>query len=166
MTSLDPSDLVDLYWAGRATLVARREQIDVYDEVFRRFFLDAADPVRELLTLRAQAGAETQAVLEVPATDPAAEGNEEQAVLGLMASDVDTLRHKSFAACTPGRAGGAAPDHDQDPADPAAAADPPHRRQGAAAAHPTSGGPSAPRCAPAASRPSCSGGSARCGSAR
>ena len=101
MTSLDPSDVVDLYWAGRATLVARHEQIDVYDEVFRRFFLDAADPVRELLTLRAQAGAETQAVLEVPATDPAAEGNEEQAVLGLMASDVDTLRHKSFAACTP-----------------------------------------------------------------
>ena len=101
MTTLDPSDLLDLYWAGRTTLVARHEQIDVYDEVFRRFFLDATDPVREVLTLRAHAGAETQAVLEVPATDPAAEGNEEQAVLGLMASDVDTLRHKSFAACTP-----------------------------------------------------------------
>jgi len=101
MTTLDPSDLLDLYWAGRATLVARHEQIDVYDEVFRRFFLDATDPVREMLTLRAHAGAETRAVLEVPATDPAAEGHEEQAVLGLMASDVDTLRHKSFAACTP-----------------------------------------------------------------
>jgi uncharacterized protein len=101
MTTLDPSDLLDLYWAGRTTLVARHEQIDVYDEVFRRFFLDATDPVREVLTLRAHAGVETQAVLEVPATDPAAEGNEEQAVLGLMASDADTLRHKSFAACTP-----------------------------------------------------------------
>jgi uncharacterized protein len=101
MTSLDPSDLLDLYWAGRSTLVTRHEQIGIYDEVFRSFFLDADDPVREELTLRAHAGTETQAVLEVPATDPAAEGNEEQAVLGLMASDVDTLRHKSFAACTP-----------------------------------------------------------------
>jgi uncharacterized protein with von Willebrand factor type A (vWA) domain len=101
MTSLDPSDLLDLYWAGRSTLVTRHEQIGIYDEVFRSFFLDAGDPVREVLTLRAHAGTETQAVLQVPATDPAAEGNEEQAVLGLMASDVDTLRHKSFAACTP-----------------------------------------------------------------
>ena len=101
MTSLDPSDLLDLYWAGRSTLVTRHEQIGIYDEVFRSFYLDAGDPVREVLTLRAHAGTETQAVLQVPATDPAAEGNEEQAVLGLMASDVDTLRHKSFAACTP-----------------------------------------------------------------
>ena len=101
MTSLDPSDLLDLYWAGRSTLVTRHEQIETYDEVFRRFFLGAGHPARELLTLRAHAGTETQAVLEVPATDPAAEGDEEQAVLGLMASDADPLRHKSFAACTP-----------------------------------------------------------------
>ena len=34
---------VDLYWAGRTTLVTRRDQIPVYDRVFRRFFLDEAD---------------------------------------------------------------------------------------------------------------------------
>ena len=28
----------DLYWAGRATLVARREEIEIYDRVFRSFF--------------------------------------------------------------------------------------------------------------------------------
>ena len=28
----------DLYWAGRATLVGRRDQIPVYDRVFRTFF--------------------------------------------------------------------------------------------------------------------------------
>src|SRR5215467_14779957 len=88
MTSLDPTDLLDLYWAGRATLVARHDQIGTYDEVFRRFFLDAAGPARELLTLRAHAGVDTQAVLEVPATDPPKDGQAEQAVLGLMASDV------------------------------------------------------------------------------
>ena len=48
MTPLDPTDLVDLYWAGRTTLVTRRDDIGVYDEVFRRFFLDAGNPVAEL----------------------------------------------------------------------------------------------------------------------
>ena len=102
MGSLDPSDLLDLYWAGRTTLVTRRESIPVYDEVFRRFFLGGADPVREMLTLRAQVTAEAQAVLEVPAVDPAGGGQEQdEATLGLMASDAEALRHKSFAACTP-----------------------------------------------------------------
>ncbi len=44
---------------------------------------------------------EAQAALEVPATDPAGEGREEEATLGLMASGAEALRHKSFAACTP-----------------------------------------------------------------
>ena len=74
MQPLDPSDLMDLYWAGRATLVTRREDIAIYDEVFRRFFLDAADPVRELLTLKARVTAETQAVLEVPGHRPGRRG--------------------------------------------------------------------------------------------
>jgi uncharacterized protein len=101
MGSLDPSDLVDLYWAGRTTLVNRRESIPVYDEVFRRFFLGGADPIRELLTLKAQVTNETSAVLEVPATDPPGPGPEEEATLGLMASDAEALRHKAFPACTP-----------------------------------------------------------------
>jgi uncharacterized protein len=100
--TLDPSDLLDLYWAGRTTLVTKRDSIPTYDEVFRRYFLGGADPVREMLTLKAQASAEAQAVLEVPATDlPAAGQEDEQATLGLMASDAEALRHKSFAACTP-----------------------------------------------------------------
>jgi uncharacterized protein len=102
MRPLDASDLLDLYWAGRATLVTRRDAIPVYDQVFRRFFLGGGDPVREVLTLRAQVTSEAGAVLEVPATEPAEDGQqEEQAALGLMASDAEALRHKSFAACTP-----------------------------------------------------------------
>jgi uncharacterized protein len=102
MGALDPSDLLDLYWAGRTTLVTRRESIPVYDEVFRRFFVGGADPVREMLTLKAQVTAEAQAVLEVPAVDPAGSGQEQdEATLGLMASDAEALRHRSFAACTP-----------------------------------------------------------------
>src|SRR5262249_60204937 len=102
MGELDPSDLLDLYWGGRVTLVTRRDDVPVYDEVFRRFFLGGADPIRELLTLRAQVTAQAEAVLEVPATEPDAERRQDrEATLGLMASDAEALRHKSFAACTP-----------------------------------------------------------------
>jgi uncharacterized protein with von Willebrand factor type A (vWA) domain len=33
-----------LYWAGRATLLARRDEIPVYDSVFARFFGGASVP--------------------------------------------------------------------------------------------------------------------------
>jgi len=102
MSTLDPADLVDLYWAGRATLVTRKDSIPAYDATFRRFFLGGGGPVRELLTLKAQVTTQAEAVLEVPATDPAGDGpQQDEATLGLMASDAEALRHKSFTACTP-----------------------------------------------------------------
>ena len=100
MGALDPTDLMDLYWGGRTTLVTRRENIPVYDRVFRRFFLDIADPVRELLALKQPEHALPVGVLQVPAADPG-EDLQDQVSLGLMASDAETLRHKSFPACTP-----------------------------------------------------------------
>ena len=39
-------------------------------------------------------------MVQVPATDPGEE-LQEQVSLGLVASDAETLRHKSFPACTP-----------------------------------------------------------------
>ena len=100
MAALDPTDLADLYWGGRTTLVSRRESIGVYDEVFRRYFLADASPAAELLTLKARLSTD-EAVLTIPLTDPAGEGSEEEeAVLGWMASDAEALKRKSFAACT------------------------------------------------------------------
>jgi uncharacterized protein with von Willebrand factor type A (vWA) domain len=102
MAPLDPTDLLDLYWAGRTTMVTRRDQIPVYDRVFRRFFLDEGDALPEPLRLTIRAAAETQSVLEVPATEPATDGRDDrEAVLGLVASAADVLRNKAFAACTP-----------------------------------------------------------------
>jgi hypothetical protein len=100
MGALDPTDLLDLYWGGRTTLVTRRENIPVYDRVFRRFFLDSRDPVRELLNLQHPDHTRAEGVLQVPATEPG-EDRQEQVSLGLVASDAETLRHKSFPACTP-----------------------------------------------------------------
>ncbi|WP_433558970.1 vWA domain-containing protein [Pseudonocardia xinjiangensis] len=102
MVPLDPTDLVDLYWAGRTSLISRREDIAGYDEVFRAFFLGERNPVEELLQLTARSTAEAEAVLQVPAVDPpGSEQEEDEALMGLVASNVEMLRHKSFAACTP-----------------------------------------------------------------
>ena len=102
MAPLDPTDLLDLYWAGRATLVSRRDDIEVYDRVFRVYFLASGNPAGELLTLTTQITSQVDgAVLDVPATAPPDDGDEEEAQLGLMASAAETLRRKSFDACTP-----------------------------------------------------------------
>jgi hypothetical protein len=100
MGALDPTDLLDLYWGGRTTLVTRRESIPVYDRVFRRFFTGGRDPIREVLNPQALDPLQTQGVLQVPDTEPGEE-QQEPAMMGLMASDAETLRHKSFPACTP-----------------------------------------------------------------
>jgi len=101
MTPLDPTDLVDLYWAGRVTLLTRHEDQGVYDQVFRRYFLGAGAPARSQLALSAQSVAEAEAALVMPGTEPGPEEDEERPVLGLMASGVDALKHRSFATCTP-----------------------------------------------------------------
>jgi uncharacterized protein len=103
MAPLDPTDLLDLYWAGRTTLVSRADDIPAYDRAFRRYFLAEGAPAASLLMLRASAAAEAEAAAFVmPGTEPGAEDKEEEPpLLGWMASDVDALKHRSFAACTP-----------------------------------------------------------------
>src|ERR1700756_4064276 len=76
MTPLDPTDLVDLYWAGRTTLVSRHEDQGVYDQVFRSYFLGADAPAKSQLVLRAQSVAEAEAELVMPATEPGHEADE------------------------------------------------------------------------------------------
>jgi hypothetical protein len=103
MATLDPGDLLDLYWAGRTTLVTRHHHIAVYDKVFRSFFLDHDQDLPESVKLvLEQSTIENESVIEVPATEPGRPGkDEEEARLGLMASDIEIWRHKSFAVCTP-----------------------------------------------------------------
>ena len=100
MTTLDPTDLLDLYWAGRTTMVVRREDLPVYDEVFKAFFLASDAPVQKMLKIKAQAAAEAEAAFEIPATEPSGKEQEEETLLGLMASNVETLKHRSFSECT------------------------------------------------------------------
>ena len=69
----------DLYYAGRATLVAHPDEIPVYDRVFTEFFGPAPEPLPPPITVRVQA----DAVREVG-----------------LASPMELLREKSFADCS------------------------------------------------------------------
>ena len=101
LSRLDPTDLLDLYWAGRTTIVTRRDDITVYDRVFRRFFLDEGESLPEALLRNIHHAAEIQSTLTVPATPPGAEGRDEHpARLGLVGSGAEVLRNKAFASCT------------------------------------------------------------------
>jgi uncharacterized protein with von Willebrand factor type A (vWA) domain len=85
----------DLYWAGRATLVAARDEIPVYDRVFRRHFGGAEESLRPpapRFAVRRHG----------PGADPTtsfgrAEGVEPESAL---ASTVETLRRKRFSRCS------------------------------------------------------------------
>lgn len=102
MAALNPGDLLDLYWAGRSTLLTKHDQIPVYDRIFRRYFLGHGDHLPEAMNLALKrSDVENQAVIEVPATEPPSPGkDEEEAKLGLMASDIEIWRNKAFATCT------------------------------------------------------------------
>ena len=67
MTPLDPTDLLDLYWAGRATLVSRHPDDPVYDQVFRRYFLGEDAPAATVLTLDPESVAEAEERWSCPA---------------------------------------------------------------------------------------------------
>lgn len=99
---LNPADLGDVYWAGRGTLVSRRDLIPTYDRVFRKFFLDVETQGESELKAMMRATTSTAATLEVPTPDPGEgqENIEEEAQLGYMASGAQVWRNKAFAACT------------------------------------------------------------------
>jgi uncharacterized protein len=98
---LDPTDLTDLYWSGRACLVTRHVDLAVYDRVFRAYFLGAESAAHELLRLKAKVTPEAESMLEILPGDESGDEKPEEEHLGLMASAVETLRHKRFEDCTP-----------------------------------------------------------------
>lgn len=88
------------YWAGRATLVHRPEDVPTYDRVFAAIFdrVEAGEPVVD------EAAVEHVTLL-VDDADGSGTGGEagepvEGPVLTLRWSDREVLRHKDFAACT------------------------------------------------------------------
>jgi uncharacterized protein with von Willebrand factor type A (vWA) domain len=100
MAPLDPTDMIDVYWAGRSTMTTRQADIEVYDRVFRSYFLGAATPAGGKLPAVTPQQGTAVGVLNVPAND-VQEGNERSALQGVMAAGTEVLRHTAFARCTP-----------------------------------------------------------------
>ena len=104
-----PLDRDALYWAGRTTLIGKKEHFEVYDRVFRSYFAGSVleDVLRSLLTQAAPAAPEHELLpadasdvvraVGLAEDDDAVEGD---AVLRLVASSAEVLRQKSFEGLT------------------------------------------------------------------
>jgi uncharacterized protein with von Willebrand factor type A (vWA) domain len=95
------SSSAQLYWAGRATLVSRPEDVARYDEVFSSFFLrgaawGAARPHTYSALAVVDAGADGAAGGDDEATSSEQDGRREQ----VRYSRVEILRRKDFASCS------------------------------------------------------------------
>ena len=102
VSELTPSDLQDVYWSGRTTLIHRRDHLPLYDEVFRRYFLGHRAPA-DLESAAAEPIAQgLSGTLNVPDSEPGDQtGDDRPMVLGRQASGVEIQRDKRFAECTP-----------------------------------------------------------------
>ena len=101
-TVVDVTDLVDLYWAGRCTLLTGREQVPVYHRTFVSYFLGDHDGAPGAASFPAVSRAEALGTLEIAETERLGEEQQEQqAELGYAAAKASTVKVKSFAACTP-----------------------------------------------------------------
>lgn len=100
---LDPTDILDVYWAGRCSLVSRRDHIPVYDNVFRMFFLDEKPTAPDDPRTKMKPSDNAQSVLQIPdaESERPGSGGEEEIQLGYMASPADVWRNKDFSECTP-----------------------------------------------------------------
>ena len=104
LTAVGLADRSGVYWAGRATLVRRREDIEPFDRVFTRFWdaSPASDPgtvatVEESVTLAIDAGDDTDGADD---PDDGGEAEDPGEVLELRFSAVEVLRHKDFSEWT------------------------------------------------------------------
>jgi uncharacterized protein with von Willebrand factor type A (vWA) domain len=99
---LDVTDLLDVYWAGRATLVRRRDHVPIYNEVFQRYFLAFHAQMDSVLKKTMKASSTAGATLEIPNTEKGLPGeiSPDEVKLGYVASASDIQRYKAFADCT------------------------------------------------------------------
>jgi uncharacterized protein with von Willebrand factor type A (vWA) domain len=91
-------DARHVYWAGRATLVSRPEDVAAYDAVFRAFFfggdLDEPDEAVEQAVVLAHDDPDVE-------RDDAERADEPGEVRELRYSATEVLRRKDFARCSP-----------------------------------------------------------------
>ena len=102
LSRLDPTDLRDIYWSGRACLVSHRDDLAAYDDAFGRYFLGDTGPRLVADTGDAPAVDSSDAhPLDMPAPVAGGERRPSAEDVGQAASDAELLRRKDFAECDP-----------------------------------------------------------------
>jgi uncharacterized protein with von Willebrand factor type A (vWA) domain len=102
VNELDVTDIMDVYWTGRCTLVRRREHVPIYNEVFQRFFFDngvsGSEEIKKMMKSSSNAGA----TIEIPNTEEGLPGeiSPDEVKLGYVASTSEIYRSKAFADCS------------------------------------------------------------------
>lgn len=102
VSELDVSDLMDVYWAGRATLIRRQDQVPIYNAVFKLFFLDIEEANKDARKLTLRSSSTVGATLEIPNTEEGVPGDisPDEVKLGYLASTSDVYRYKAFSECS------------------------------------------------------------------
>src|SRR5579864_9077781 len=100
MCVLDPTELLDLYHAGRATMINRQPDLIIYDKVFRSYFLANNGPLQQLIKLKVHLDPEAETEFEMLNTPEAGQEKQFDAPTGLMGSNMEVLRHKRFTDMT------------------------------------------------------------------
>ena len=100
---LDATDVMDVYWSGRTTLVRKKDNVPLYNKRFQAFFLTIESGETDERKLKLKSSANAGATLEVPNVEQGLPGDvqEDESRMGYMASAADVARHKAFADCTP-----------------------------------------------------------------
>lgn len=102
VNQLDPTELADLYYAGRSCMIHRPQDIPTYNKVFKAYFLSPEGEGSEVANLKKEASPDTEALMEM-LQEEEDEGQEREGEppSGIMASTLEVLRQKAFAECTP-----------------------------------------------------------------
>jgi uncharacterized protein with von Willebrand factor type A (vWA) domain len=100
LSRLDPTDLRDIYWSGRACLVSRRDDLAAYDHAFTNYFLGNAGARRVVPSDASPAVDPNEARPEALAATGGERRPDAESV-GEAASEVEVLREKDFADCAP-----------------------------------------------------------------
>jgi uncharacterized protein len=106
---VDASDLLDIYWAGRACLVNKQDDIAIYDDEFLRFFLEIDDQLPESIGGLQAVGDDRRGPSDSPAATGAkrevhSDGDEGEdsdgEQVGAVASAMEVLRLRSLTTWT------------------------------------------------------------------
>jgi uncharacterized protein with von Willebrand factor type A (vWA) domain len=92
----------DVYWAGRATLVTRPEQIETYDRVFAAFWDGITRPLPAVVLPPTVVTVAFDTDEPLPEDQPDDGERSATPVISVRWSPTEVLRHRDFAAYTPG----------------------------------------------------------------